>query len=371
MNLLAAIVILISFDGLRPDQITPKTAPHIVALEQKGVSADYMEASFPASTFINHASLITGCTTEEHGIVSNNFLDPKRGEFRMEDDANWMECEPLWAAATKQGVTTAIYSWPMTQMPWHGIKPAYFLELPRDKKEKGKFFERFDNQKELKQIVDWLKLPEKKRPHLIIGYFPAVDSAGHKWGPFSKKTLKAVSRLDLVIANLLSETKKMGLERKINFVFVSDHGMAVGKNKIAIDLPRWPGVRYQASSGSLLNFYSNNPSSIQQIERFFKNYPALHVYKAAQFPERWHYKNRRSGDLIVTVDVPDYIVFKEGKFKKTIGFHGYDPASPDLHAFFAASGPAFQKKHLKKIQNTEVAPMIAEVLGVRFRQPSK
>jgi predicted AlkP superfamily pyrophosphatase or phosphodiesterase len=47
------------------------------------------------------------------------------------------------------------------------------------------------------------------------------------------------------------------------------------------------------------------------------------------------------------------------------GTHGHDPALPDLHATFIAWGVGIQSgAQLGEIQNTEVAPTIAAILGI-------
>lgn len=374
--LAAALTLFISFDGLRSDYITPKTAPNIYLFQKQSASAKYMESAFPSSTFPNHASLMTGCTAGEHGIVSNQFLDPKRGKFKMEDDSEWEECEPLWAAASRAGKKVAIYTWPIAQTPWHGAKAAYVIPLPESKEEKGKFFEKFDNEKEWKQILDWIQLPEKDRPQLIVDYFPDVDSNGHKYGPFAPETAKAVKKYDRLFGNFLRELKKIDMDKKTNIILVSDHGMALGtkpietaeilqtlQNKLGKDT-----FDFTTASGTIINFYFKNKKLIPQALEYLKTIPAFHVYSASQFPSQWNYHNKRSGDIIITVDEPYFMVRDAQSLKDASkGYHGYDPKEADMHAFFAASGPDFSNVQLEKIRNIDVAPTIAKALHIPFK----
>lgn len=372
--LVAAIVILISFDGLRPDHITPKTAPNIYRFSQAGVSAEYMEPTFPASTFINHASLITGCTAGEHGIVSNHFIDSQKGEFHMSNDAGWQECEPLWAAASRGKIKNASYVWPMTNKTWRGARPTYTVEIP----EKGsdKFFEKFSDAKEWRQILDWLKLPARKRPQLILGYFPDVDGAGHRFGPHAPETLRAVRKYDRQFGKFLEAVGKMGMRDSLNIVLVSDHGMALGKKPVFTDRvlnaarKKWPGKgrgrswQFMASSNTHINFYIEDAGQQAEMEKFLKKFAFWNVYSAPAFPKQWSYNNLRSGDLLVTVAPPKYLTRKGDRPKK--GYHGYDPQTPEMRAFFAASGPAFKKVKIETIRNIDVAPTLAEILALPF-----
>lgn len=375
--LLAAVLTLfISFDGLKPEYITPKTAPNIYLFQKQSASARYMESAFPASTFPNHASLMTGCTAGEHGIVSNQFIDPKRGKFKMEDDSEWQECEPLWAAASRAGKKVAIYTWPIAQTPWHGAKPAYLIPLPADKEEKAKFFKEFDNEAEWKQFLDWMSLPRESRPELIFGYFPDVDSNGHKYGPSTPETMIAVKNYDRRFGQFLKEIKKLFPSEKMNIVFASDHGMARGtkpieteaalqtlQNKLGKDT-----FDFTTSSGTIINLYFKNKKLIPQALEYLKTIPAFHVYSASQFPSQWNYHNKRSGDIIVTVDEPYFMVRDAQSLKDANkGYHGYDPKEADMRAFFAASGPDFSGAQLEKIRNIDVAPTIAKALHIPFK----
>ncbi|MDO8526668.1 MAG: alkaline phosphatase family protein [Deltaproteobacteria bacterium] len=375
LNLLAAAtVVLISFDGLLPKQVTSKTAPNLFSFAQKGVSAKYMEPVFPSSTFVNHASLITGCTAGEHGIVSNNFIDPKRGKFGMEDDSNWQECEPLWAASSRQKMNTAIYVWPMSQTPWHGAKPAYVIPLPSSKEAKENFFQNFDSKKEWAQLLSWIKLPESKRPQLILGYFPDVDTKGHKYGPFAKETLKQVTLYDQKFGNFLGALKEMGLQNKIDIVIVSDHGMVTPKKPVYTQA-MLEGLKeklgegsfeYAQSSATIINFYFKNRSDITTAKNYLKTFSHLNIHEATSFPKEWHYQNPRSGDLVVTVDPPYYMIHKKQNPAERKGYHGYDPKFAEVRAFFAAQGPDFKPAQLDKVRNIDIAPTIAKILKISF-----
>ena len=125
---------------------------------------------------------------------------------------------------------------------------------------------------------------------------------------------------------------------------------------------------FTASSGTLINLYFKDKKQIPQALEYLKTIPAFHVYSASQFPSQWNYHNKRSGDIIVTVDEPYFMVRDAQSLKDASkGYHGYDPVEADMHGFFAASGPDFSNMQLEKIRNIDVAPTIAKALHIPFK----
>ena len=70
-------VILIGLDGFRPDMVTASLTPHLLALSRDGVLFTRHRSVFPSETYVNVASIMTGAAPADHGIIANEFLDPK------------------------------------------------------------------------------------------------------------------------------------------------------------------------------------------------------------------------------------------------------------------------------------------------------
>lgn len=68
-------VLIVCFDGLRPDMVTPALMPNLTAFAERGVRFTHSRATFPTETRVNQAALMTGCYPTRHGIVGNKFLD--------------------------------------------------------------------------------------------------------------------------------------------------------------------------------------------------------------------------------------------------------------------------------------------------------
>ncbi len=71
-----------------------------------------MDPAFPTISLINAVTISTGCWPENHGIVTNKFIDPERGFYDHSGDADWLTgCEHMHQAAERQGLTTAALGW--------------------------------------------------------------------------------------------------------------------------------------------------------------------------------------------------------------------------------------------------------------------
>ena len=101
----APYVVLIALDGFRHDYLELYDAPNLSALAARGVRADVVPP-LPSKTFPSFYTLATGVRPGRHGIVSNNFWDPDRGE-RF---AGRRSPSNSAAAPTCGGLATSVFS---------------------------------------------------------------------------------------------------------------------------------------------------------------------------------------------------------------------------------------------------------------------
>jgi hypothetical protein len=66
------ILILMVWDGLRPDSVSQRDTPNLFALEREGVLFAHHHASFPTVTMVNAAVLATGAEPAEAGIFGDS-----------------------------------------------------------------------------------------------------------------------------------------------------------------------------------------------------------------------------------------------------------------------------------------------------------
>lgn len=69
-------VLIVTFDALRPDMVTPELMPNLCAFAEAGVRFSHSRSTFPTETRVNQTSFVTGCHPARHGIVGNKFMDP-------------------------------------------------------------------------------------------------------------------------------------------------------------------------------------------------------------------------------------------------------------------------------------------------------
>ena len=366
-------VILISADGFRYDYAKKYQAKNILKLAEKGVSAKAMIPSYPSITGPNHYTMITGLFPSHTGFVDNYFYDQKRKDtFGMSvqskiSDGSWLGGIPLWSLAEKQGTLAASLFWVASNSDAGGTRPTYYYQ----------YHEKFTADEKINIVLNWLKLPEDKRPHLITFYFPEVDKNGHLYGTESPELRQAVEFVDDAVGKLIQKVNELKLPN-VNFIFVSDHGMKDVDLENPLEIPEilLDKNRFMYINGqTLLRVMVKNEAEVKQVYRELKKNKTrdYQVYLTDKFPAKLHYRTSddrfgRIGQILLVPNAPK--VFLESGSKKTPGKHGYNPFKvPEMRATFVASGPPFKEgKKIGKFRNVNLYPMVAEILGLKVSQ---
>ncbi|HSZ34549.1 MAG TPA: ectonucleotide pyrophosphatase/phosphodiesterase [Puia sp.] len=363
-------IILISADGFRYDLADKFQAKNLIRLRSSGVTADYMESSFPSLTFPNHYSIATGDYPAHDGIVDNTFFDPSRnqiytmGNRKEVEDSSWYDATPIWVLAEKQKMLTASFYWVGAEAAIQGIRPTYYY----------KFNSLIPMEDRIRFVRNWLQLPEEKRPHLITFYIPDVDHEEHLHGVDSKQTEDAVHYVDESIAQLVKTVDSLNLP--VNYIFLSDHGMTDIDTLNTLTLPESVDTsRFViTNSQALVHMYAKNSADIipayNELKLAAKDYE---VYLATNLPGRWHYSKKddrynRIGDIILVSNPPK--VFNLNGRHLNPATHGFDPALPVMHATFYAWGPAFKSDlKIKGFENVNVYPLMTKILQLKITEP--
>ena len=225
------VTILISIDGFRTDYLDRGITPNLSALAARGASAP-MKPSFPTKTFPNHYTLVTGLRPDNHGIVSNNMIDPRRPAVRFSlgdarqalDPFWWDEAEPLWVTAERAGIRTATMFWPGSEVAIRTIRPSDW----------NRFDQNIDERQRVETVLDWMRRPAEIRPRFVAMYFDRIDTDGHHFGPDSAELNTAVAEVDSQIGYLIDGLAALGQQADI--IVVSDHGMRAVDAARTIDL---------------------------------------------------------------------------------------------------------------------------------------
>lgn len=363
-------LLLIGVDGYRPDFVDKYNGTALKALGERGARATALIPSFPSTTFPNFYTMVTGMRPQSHGMVSMQFYDPQtRDSFsytRNAAEGKWYSAAvPLWNLAEQQGMRTASYFWVGTEAGIRGMRPTAYFPYNAQTASEAK----------VAKVVEWLKLPEERRPHLITLYFSQVDSAGHRYGPDAPQVRAAVAEVDKALAALFRALES--IQPAVNVLLVSDHGLIAPSRQV--DLTKhadWSGVRV-VNGGTQVLVYSDDKARLRKLESELKARVSsdYRVYRREQMPKHLFYRdNPRNGDLIILASGAQalYVNYNPDNQKKRgevplAGMHGYDPKIvPEMKGILYGAGPNLKPgAKLGEVDNIEVFGLAAKILGLR------
>lgn len=375
INDLQPTVILISLDGFRYDYLEKYKPKTLSKLAKRGVRAEWMKPSFPTKTFPNHYTIATGLLPAHHGIIENNIYDPEfdavfgLGKREEVQNPRWWQGEPIWVTAEKQGQKAGAYFFPGTETEIKGVRPTFWKQYD------GKI----PNEKRVETVLSWLDLPKEQRPTIFTLYFSDIDDAGHGFSPDSKETKEAVKRVDKSIAKLYKGLKKRKVEKQVNLIIVSDHGMAKVESTNYIVLDEMFDTKLAKQilwTGEIVQIFPNDGKADEIYNAIKSKLPAqAKIYRQNELPERFQYRdNRRIAPLIVLPDEGWRLTqrerFEKDKtredFVQPKGSHGYDNELVSMRAIFIAHGKAFKQGYVSEpFQNTEVYNLMCQILGLK------
>jgi alkaline phosphatase D len=355
-------LVVLSMDGCRWDYPEMYRTPNLDSIATVGVRAESLVPCFPSKTFPNHYSIATGLYPENHGIVQNSFTDPDLGDYSLSareavTNPDFYLGEPIWVTAEKQAVCSACFYWPGSEAPIRGI----YANTWKRYDQSASFESRIDS------VISWLKKPIAVRPHLIMWYFDEPDHVGHEFGPASTKTQAMVERLDSLVGVFCRKVNTLGIADSVNLVFTADHGMGAISPDRAINLGQYvsDNLIMNVKGGNPVIMLQPKPGELNTILGALTDVPHMKVYTKQTMPEAFHHTNSdRIFDIVCVADSA-WSIYRDAGSYSTGGTHGYDPANPDMHAVFYASGPAFKKGYIQPaFQNIHLYSLFAEILGL-------
>ncbi len=352
----ASPVLVMSFDGLGATQFTAESMPRFWALAQKGQRGEG-RPPFPATTFNGHATLATGCWPEHHGIVANGFIDPVLGTVGHSARAEYLQREPLWVAATRSGVRTAVYGWPCATGPWEGVTP-WRLEVFKDGVPDS-------------VAMDFTERALKDGALLVMTYLSGTDAEGHYHGPASAEVRRKLGRLDAEIAPRVE--RMLAAHPGLRVLLLADHGMGAMERRVDIRPLLGQPATVVAHGGSAYA-YLKAPVSPEALRALAA--AGLKAWRPADLPAEYHLAgNPRIGDLIVEGPAGTWIssaTTPQAAEKEKIGragAHGFDAATPLMHTWLVALGTG-RTTALPAVPLWDIAPTVAAWLDIHWdKQP--
>jgi len=242
-------VIVIDVVGLRLEHFAEKSQlPNIASLLDGGQLIK-MKPTFPAVTLPSQASLTTGKTPAEHGIIANGFYSPDNFNVSFwEQSSKLVQAERVWDRVKKKkpDLTSALLFMQnslyadsevvITPKPMHtddGLiqwcysKPVNFYEQLTEKL--GEF--------ELKHYWGplaainssrWIAASavetiHRLKPELMFIYLPHLDYCSQRFGPDSSVILEELLLIDNEVGKIIKAVDDSGLRDETTFMVISEY----------------------------------------------------------------------------------------------------------------------------------------------------
>jgi arylsulfatase A-like enzyme len=256
-------VVVVVWDGMRPDFISKEHTPALYQLAQDGVMFQKHHAVYPSSTEVNGAAIATGAYPQHSGIIANReyrpAIDSQRFIDTQDNDAirkgdeishgHYLLCQTIAETLQAAGLKTVIA----------GTKPVALLQdrraRPDDDNAGITLFEGKVLPASWQPSLDnWLGgfpgdespkslLPNEKRdewttraligtlwsnsvPVFSLLWLSEPDYSQHPSAPGAPKSLAALESCDRKLAEVLAELERRKLRDKTDVFVVSDHGFS-------------------------------------------------------------------------------------------------------------------------------------------------
>ncbi len=182
-------MLIVSFDGLRPEAISLAPMPNLLNLMQTAAYSLTAQTTFPSATLPAHASMLTGMCPQKHGVRWNDY-DPAQGYAQGTD---------LFDLAHQHGLWTGMVA---------GKKKLLQLTEPASLD-----LAEFINDRDL-VIADWLLANFPQSFGVLFVHFPTLDFMGHEYGWLSPEQLSVARRGDEALAACWQRWKNAACGRR-------------------------------------------------------------------------------------------------------------------------------------------------------------
>lgn len=240
----AAVLLIIDGADQRRlhDLLDAGRLPYIERLFVRGgVEIRQTISSLPPITYVNVATILTGCLPARHGVYGNRWFDRATFEFRdYNSAATFRDVNDHLRAATvyemladeltvnvqchtRRGVGATIDNSVSSGLDWafgayENVDRRAGAALPRINRIAGN---------------------EKAWPAWITFYFPSADEIGHRLGASSERYTHALENIDEQIGRIVDALEAAAPAGKLYFALVTDHNHVVSPPEQRFDLLGW------------------------------------------------------------------------------------------------------------------------------------
>jgi predicted AlkP superfamily pyrophosphatase or phosphodiesterase len=415
---LAASVLMISVDGLKPEYVLDADAhglkiPFLRSMLRDGAHARGVNGVWPTVTYPSHTTLLTGLSPAEHGIYNNLEFDPKN---TFANAWYWyaqqIRVPTLWQAAHEAGLSTASIGWPVSVgatavdvlIPeyWRvarltDVDPSDALLLAAVSRPEGvlqKMQARLGpymrgndpsppgDEIKTRYALDVLK---NQKPRFMTIHLSSLDEQQHGHGPFSPEANQDLEVIDGQLAQLFAASRAN--DPKAVAVVVSDHGFVHITHKVNLMQPfmraglvessgAWKALPWSGAGMAAVMLHDPADSQVQgQVRELLKTMKADPNNGIAEVLESEAIKQRGAfpdASFLVIMKLGYYALCDAtsplaSEVLGPLGSHGFSPEYPEMRAAFFITGPGIAPhRDLGLIDMRRIAPTVAQLLGVQL-----
>jgi arylsulfatase A-like enzyme len=422
-------VVVIVWDGMRPDFVTESNSPTLFKLAHDGVWFQNHHPVYLSATEVNGSAIATGDYPAHDGVIANKEFRPEIDPlkpFHTEDfetvrkgDAishgHYLLSPTVAEILHKHGLKTVIA----------GAKPIAMLHDRAERADASLGVTLFGGRTLPPSVLDTLTnlygaFPAATRtkgtrndwtaqalinplwkggvPAFSLLWMSEPDASQHETGPGSKKSLAAIKNADDNLARVLRALDEKGVRDQTDIMLVSDHGFSTVLS--VVDLadslanagfnakrefkaaPANGDIMVCGTGGSVLLYVTGHDQKvIGDLVKFLQGWSYTGVIFTRQpmtgtfTLEQAHVDSPAAPDVLVSmrwngerndVGTPGELIIDLAPYAPGQGMHGSLSAF-DMHNTFVAAGPDFRSGIVDHLPtgNVDVAPTVLWILGVK------
>jgi len=404
--------LIVFFDGLRPDYITPEQMPNLYAFKKQGVLATQHHSVFPTVTRLNSSAYSTGSYPAKTGILGNNVYFPQISKFKSLNTGDADVLKLIDSVTNGQLITTISFgevleaagkrlmvfssgSTGQALLQNHTLNSGTIVNpdmiLPESyRKTVYDVVGPFTNDKDYSERHVWatdalIKLGlQPDGADVCAIWVSDPDHTAHADGVGVPSTVAALKLVDQQFGKILNHLKSQNLEDSYNIIVSADHGFVthVGKKTVTAHLIE-KGFKKSRSSDDVvlangaIYVKDSNPEVVKKIVASLQeaDFVGAIFTKGAKIGDmkgsvegtlsfeaiHWDHPTR-AADILVDQNWDDReneFGYKGASFSS--GHAGHGSFSPyEVHIALIASGPSFKKRSKTKLptSNVDIVPTV-------------
>ncbi len=414
----SARTLIVFFDGLRPDYITPALMPNLYRFSLHASQGLSHHSIYPTVTRVNATSYSTGCYPMKHGILGNTIYFPELRNQKVYNTGNVSELTEAdsllsnkMVAAVSIGQILNSAGKEMRVFSSGSTGQAYLQDHSRSgwMINTDLILPATIREKVFQEIgpVPAPQSPKMLRHHWITNalirfglssdgplvsaiWYSDPDGAAHSNGIGSEPAVKSLKTVDDEFGRILEYLDKSRMRERFNIIISTDHGFVThtGKESLTSFLIN-KGFKKSISSddvivaGGAIYLSKSDSAQVRKIVYELQRSPSFGaIFTRPRTPHsnegtiagtlsyssiHWDFETR-TPDILVDVNWSDSVNIHGYKgMTSSLGVAGHGSLSPyETNIRLLVDGPGFKKGKLSKAPtaNIDIAPTILRLHNV-------